>query len=104
MMREGVDAMTAIADLGLEQITDPEALRAVVQGVVDGNPKPAADYRAGVTKALHALKGLVMRETKGKADPDQHQWRRLQEQLADAVKGRDRLDEKDVEGNQRIAP
>jgi Asp-tRNA(Asn)/Glu-tRNA(Gln) amidotransferase B subunit len=27
------------------------------------------DYRGGKEKALHALKGLVMRETKGSANP-----------------------------------
>ena len=32
-----------------------------------GNPKAAADFRAGKEKALGALMGFVMRETGGKA-------------------------------------
>ncbi len=69
MLETGDDAATAIRELGLEQISDTGALEAIVQQVVDANPKPVEDYRAGKQKALHALKGLCMRETKGKANP-----------------------------------
>ena len=41
----------------------------MVQKVLDGNQKAAADYRGGKEKALHSLKGMVMRETRGKANP-----------------------------------
>jgi aspartyl-tRNA(Asn)/glutamyl-tRNA(Gln) amidotransferase subunit B len=40
-----------------------------VREVVQKNPAIVADIRAGKTKALDALKGQVMRATKGKADP-----------------------------------
>jgi len=33
------------------------------------NPKPVADYRGGKESALKALVGLVMRETRGRANP-----------------------------------
>ena len=58
-----------ITALGLEQISDRTALEPIVRRVVEDNPKPVGDYRAGKTKALHALKGMVMRETRGKANP-----------------------------------
>jgi aspartyl-tRNA(Asn)/glutamyl-tRNA(Gln) amidotransferase subunit B len=41
----------------------------VVKDVLAGAPKVVADLRAGKTKALDALKGMVMRATRGKADP-----------------------------------
>ena len=69
MLDRGGNAADAIEALGLQQITDPGALEPIAQTVVEANPKAAADFRAGKEKALHSLKGLVMRETKGKASP-----------------------------------
>jgi aspartyl-tRNA(Asn)/glutamyl-tRNA(Gln) amidotransferase subunit B len=69
MLETGEDPDQAIAALGLEQITDVAAIEAICRRVIDANPKPVADYRSGVHKALHALVGRVMRETRGKADP-----------------------------------
>ena len=69
MHTEGVGAEAAIAATGLGQINDPDELRPVVQAVVDAHPEAAADYQAGVTKAFHALKGRVMRDTGGRANP-----------------------------------
>ncbi|MCA8942263.1 MAG: Asp-tRNA(Asn)/Glu-tRNA(Gln) amidotransferase GatCAB subunit B, partial [Planctomycetes bacterium] len=69
MLDEGVSATDAIAALGLEQISDESALREIAQQVIADNDRPVADYRAGKTKALHALKGLCMKATRGKANP-----------------------------------
>jgi aspartyl-tRNA(Asn)/glutamyl-tRNA(Gln) amidotransferase subunit B len=69
MVATGEPAGPSIAALGLEQISDVAALEAVVRKVLDAAPKAVADLRAGRTKALDALKGMVMRETRGKANP-----------------------------------
>ena len=69
MLEHGSTADDAIEALGLAQISDASALEAVVDKVLRENQAAVADYRAGKTKALHALKGLCMRETKGKANP-----------------------------------
>jgi aspartyl-tRNA(Asn)/glutamyl-tRNA(Gln) amidotransferase subunit B len=69
MVATGEPAGPSIAALGLEQISDVGALEAVVRKVLDAAPKAVADLRAGRTKALDALKGMVMRETRGKANP-----------------------------------
>jgi len=67
---ETKDAPASIVEsLGLAQIDDPEVIRAAARKAVEANPKAAADYKDGKKKALGALKGLVMRETKGKANP-----------------------------------
>ncbi|MHC4814568.1 MAG: Asp-tRNA(Asn)/Glu-tRNA(Gln) amidotransferase subunit GatB [Planctomycetota bacterium] len=69
MLEHADDAATAIRKLGLQQISDAAELSAIVQQVIDQNPQPVADYRGGKEKALHALKGLVMRETRGRSNP-----------------------------------
>lgn len=48
---------------------DTGAIEAVVQKVLDANPKIVADFRSGKEKAIGALIGVVMKETRGKADP-----------------------------------
>jgi aspartyl-tRNA(Asn)/glutamyl-tRNA(Gln) amidotransferase subunit B len=47
---------------------DDGALAALCRAAVEGNPKSVADYRAGKEKAIKALVGAVMRETRGRAD------------------------------------
>ncbi len=48
---------------------DTGAIEAIVQKVVDANPKIVADFRSGKEKAIGALIGMVMKETRGKAEP-----------------------------------
>lgn len=48
---------------------DTGAIEAVVQKVLDANPKIVADFRSGKEKAIGALIGMVMKETRGKAEP-----------------------------------
>ena len=51
------------------QITDTKAIEAIVDAVIAANPKPVADYKSGNKKALGALVGQVMKQSKGKANP-----------------------------------
>ena len=45
-----------------------EQLEAACKKAVEGNPKAVADFLGGKEKAIKALIGPVMRETRGKAD------------------------------------
>ncbi|MCL4532058.1 MAG: Asp-tRNA(Asn)/Glu-tRNA(Gln) amidotransferase GatCAB subunit B, partial [Actinobacteria bacterium] len=65
----GKQASEIVAERGLSQISDQEALRSVIQQVVDANPQALADYRAGKKQAIGFLTGQVMRATRGKANP-----------------------------------
>ena len=56
---------------GLKQITDSSAIDAIVDQVIAANPGQAAEYRAGKEKLLGFFVGLVMKETRGKANPAQ---------------------------------
>ncbi len=54
---------------GLLQQNNTEALVPIVQAVIDANEKLVADYKAGKEVVLQALVGMVMKETKGSANP-----------------------------------
>ncbi len=58
-----------VKDKGLVQITDTKAIEAIVDAVIAANPKPVADYQGGNKKAIGALVGQVMKQSKGKANP-----------------------------------
>ena len=69
MLVSGMGAAQIVEGKGLTQISDTSVLTRVIDTVLVSNPKTIADYRAGKKKALDALVGQVMRETKGKANP-----------------------------------
>ena len=61
----------AIELLGLQQMTDSDALEAIVDKVLAANPKSIDEFKAGKDKAFNALVGQVMKATQGKAHPGQ---------------------------------
>ena len=69
MARSGQTPKAIVEARGLVQVTDANALEAVVQGVLEGNPKEVQLYRDGKTKLLGFFMGQVMKETRGKANP-----------------------------------
>ncbi|RUR14433.1 Asp-tRNA(Asn)/Glu-tRNA(Gln) amidotransferase subunit GatB [Legionella septentrionalis] len=64
-----VEAIIALENQGMN--TNQAALAELIETIVDNHPLQACDYRAGKEKLLGFFVGLVMRETKGKADPAQ---------------------------------
>ena len=66
---EGLDAATAIARAGLDQLTDRDVLAETVRRVVSDHPDQAAAYRDGKLGVADWLVGRVMAETGGRADP-----------------------------------
>ncbi len=69
MASSGRSAEEVVQELGLEQISDRGALSDQVAAVVAAQAKIVEQYRGGKVKALDALMGMVMRETRGKANP-----------------------------------
>ncbi|MDA0352085.1 MAG: Asp-tRNA(Asn)/Glu-tRNA(Gln) amidotransferase subunit GatB [Chloroflexi bacterium] len=55
---------------GLKQVTDSGAIDAVITQVIEANPKAVEDYRGGKDSAVKFLVGQVMREIKGRTDPN----------------------------------
>lgn len=65
----GEDPQTIAESEGLFQKSDRASLEELVRHVIEANPKPVADYRAGKGAALQSLLGQGMRMSKGSADP-----------------------------------
>ena len=58
-----------VKDKGLVQITDTKAIEEIVDKVIEANQKAVEDYKSGNKKAIGALVGQVMKQSKGKANP-----------------------------------
>ncbi|MEX2080780.1 MAG: Asp-tRNA(Asn)/Glu-tRNA(Gln) amidotransferase subunit GatB [Dehalococcoidia bacterium] len=81
MVTTGDAAEAVIARKGLAQINASDEIRVAVRGIIGGNAKAVADYHAGKEAALKFLVGQVMRETRGRANPQVAQ-QLLEEELA----------------------
>ncbi len=62
-------AIQIVREMGLEQVSDQSALKAVVDEVIEQNPSELEAYRNGKTKLFSFFMGQIMKKTKGKADP-----------------------------------
>lgn len=69
MFEKGGDPTVIIKEQGLEQVSDESALIPIVQQLIDANPGPAADYKAGKEAALQFFIGRAMGALKGKGNP-----------------------------------
>ena len=69
LVAEGGDPAEIVEREGLAQISsDSGELDAIVAAAIDANPDAAEQIRAGNGKAIGAIVGFVMKETKGRAD------------------------------------
>lgn len=67
MLETGKPCTDFISEQDMGDI-DEDTLRTICQSVVDSNPKAVADFKGGKDKAVKALIGQVMKQTRGKAD------------------------------------
>lgn len=70
MWTSGKTAETIVQEKGLVQISDEGAIIAVVEAVIAASPQSVADYQAGKERAIGFLVGQVMKQTKGRANPE----------------------------------
>ena len=68
MVAQGGEPGAIVADRGLQSIGDDNELAALVAAAIAANPDVAEKIRAGDERAIGAIIGHVMRETKGRAD------------------------------------
>jgi len=64
------DPSHIVSRLNLAQVSDTGELEGVVDGILAANAKSVADFQAGKENAFQYLIGQVMKETKGKANPE----------------------------------
>ncbi|MBL4682738.1 MAG: Asp-tRNA(Asn)/Glu-tRNA(Gln) amidotransferase subunit GatB [Pseudomonadales bacterium] len=64
-------AQKYIEDNNLTQVSDSKELEPLIDSILANNPKQVEQYRAGKTKLMGFFVGQIMKETKGKANPQQ---------------------------------
>lgn len=69
MLKEGTKASKIVEEKGLSQISDEGAIKEIVQKVVDSNPEQVSAYKGGKVQLFGFFVGQVMKETKGRANP-----------------------------------
>jgi aspartyl-tRNA(Asn)/glutamyl-tRNA(Gln) amidotransferase subunit B len=68
MVAEGGDPGEIVSREGLTQISDNDQLEAAVEAALAANPAAVEQIQSGNTRAIGAIVGAVMKETKGRAD------------------------------------
>ncbi len=84
MMKDSRDPEVIMKEEGLTQIANEEDIKNIVNKVIDNNPKSLKDYKKGKKNAFNFLIGQVMRETRGRANP-QIVRKVLEEELAKRI-------------------
>jgi aspartyl-tRNA(Asn)/glutamyl-tRNA(Gln) amidotransferase subunit B len=65
------DADAVIEAKGLKQITDTGAIEQMIDAIIAANPGQIAQYRSGKHKLFGFFVGQVMKQSQGKANPQQ---------------------------------
>jgi aspartyl-tRNA(Asn)/glutamyl-tRNA(Gln) amidotransferase subunit B len=68
MVESGGDPRQIVDEKGLAAIGDSGELDSIVQTAIDNDPAAVEQIKSGNQKAIGALMGAIMRETKGRAD------------------------------------
>ncbi|WP_010234498.1 Asp-tRNA(Asn)/Glu-tRNA(Gln) amidotransferase subunit GatB [Clostridium arbusti] len=69
MFNTGKNPKDIIEEKGLIQNSNEDEILAVVKNILDNNEKSIEDYKNGKKRVLGFIVGLIMKETKGKANP-----------------------------------
>ncbi len=69
MAETGKPANAIVEEKGLVQVSDASAIDPIVDAIITNHPDEVARYRDGRKKLMGFFVGLVMKETKGKANP-----------------------------------
>ena len=69
ILKTGEDADKLVEKKGLSVLSNPDEILPLVQKVVADNPEQVAAYKGGRDKLFGFFVGQVMKETKGRANP-----------------------------------
>jgi len=69
MFKTGIDPSHALEEKGLTQISDEGEIENIINKIIATNPLPVADYKKGKIQAIKFLVGQIMKETKGRTNP-----------------------------------
>jgi aspartyl-tRNA(Asn)/glutamyl-tRNA(Gln) amidotransferase subunit B len=68
LLEDGGDPAAIVAERGLQALADEDGLAEIVARAIAADPDAAEQVRGGNAKAIGALIGPIMRETRGRAD------------------------------------
>ncbi|HEY7631967.1 MAG TPA: Asp-tRNA(Asn)/Glu-tRNA(Gln) amidotransferase subunit GatB [Thermoleophilaceae bacterium] len=68
LVEDGGDPQQIVEEKGLAAMDDSGELDSIVQAAIDADPAAVEQIKGGNQKAIGALMGAIMRETKGRAD------------------------------------
>lgn len=69
MFATGKQPLAIMEEKGLGQVDNESEIIAIIDKILEANPKAIEDFKAGKENAFKFLIGQAMRETKGKANP-----------------------------------
>ncbi len=69
MLEAGEDPQQIVEERGLGQMGDENELEEIIENVIKNNPAEIEKLKAGEVKVLKFLIGVIMKETKGRANP-----------------------------------
>lgn len=69
MISSGADPSHVMDEHDLSQMSSADDLTAVIEQIISENPDQVKEYKSGKETILKYFLGMVMRQTKGKADP-----------------------------------
>ena len=69
MCETGKKAPAIVEEKGLKQVTDSGEIEELIIKIIEANPASVQDYKNGKEKAIGFLVGQVMKESRGKANP-----------------------------------
>lgn len=69
IFEQDADPEEYVEQKGLKMNNDEDALKKIIEELIEANPKSVEDYLGGKEKALGFLVGQAMKATKGKANP-----------------------------------
>ena len=68
-LKSELDAEKFISKMGVEQVSDENQIQELINTVLQKNPKMVDDYKNGKEKLFGFFVGQIMKESKGKANP-----------------------------------
>jgi aspartyl-tRNA(Asn)/glutamyl-tRNA(Gln) amidotransferase subunit B len=69
MLETGKDPVSIVSEQGLSQVTDDDAILAVIDATLQANAEKVTEYRSGKDKLFGFFVGQVMKASQGKANP-----------------------------------
>ncbi|HJG48291.1 Asp-tRNA(Asn)/Glu-tRNA(Gln) amidotransferase subunit GatB [Ruoffia tabacinasalis] len=69
LVEKGGDANKVVEEQGMVQLSDPAKLQPLIDEAIAANPGSVEDYKNGKDRALGFFVGQIMKQTRGKANP-----------------------------------